>query len=490
MGVKEKDIKEHGGDDPALEQSEEALARAVTEGATLGGEEGGAANGKHLYVESYAHIDFDGDGIAELRKICTLGAAHHIVMNEPVDEACFAIFCPDPEPHTMIGQSWADRLMDMQLIKSSVMRAGLDSLSASIHPRTWYVEGQANLADVLNPAIGAPIRMKQPGMAGEFAHTFTGKEAFPVLAYCDDVVERRTGQNKGAAGLDADALQSSTKAAVAAAVTASQAQQELLVRIFAELTLKPLFRGILKLLVKHQPRRRIVRLRNKWVEVDPRSWNADMDVQINVALGSGLVEEKVMTLAGVAEKQAEILQQLGPNNPIVGLKEYRDTLAQALELRGFKNSARYFKEVDQAQLDQMAKEAAEKPPQETPEMVLAKAQIQIEQMKAESKAKTDMMDAQLKMHMGKQELELKRREMLLEDDRQRDKIAADTVTKLLDIEAKTGVDMSERIEQVSEMRARAIRSPEEIAPRKRRVQVDRDGDGRLVGATVVDEEDM
>jgi hypothetical protein len=242
--------------------------------------------------------------------------------------------------------------------------------------------------------------------------------------------------------------------------------------------------------VKHQPRPRVIRLRNIWVDVDPRSWNANMDVQVNVALGSGLVEEKVATLAEVAAKQAEILQQLGPDNPIVGLKEYRDTLAQALELRGFKNSARYFKEVDQAQLDAMAKEAANKPPPETPEMVIAKAQIQIEQMKAEAKAKTDMMDAQLKMSTTKAELELKRREMLLEDDRARDKIAADAVAKLLDIEAKNpGVDLSQRIQEIEQMRARAVRSPEEIAPRKRRVTVEHDEHGRLAGATVVDEED-
>lgn len=490
MGIDGKDIDEHGGNDSDLTGNEEHIARH--QGDYFDEEnQAGEANDKILYVESYVHLDYDGDGYAELRKICTIGTAHYVVANDPVDTAPFAIYCPDPEPHTLLGQSWADRLMDMQKIKSALLRAGLDSLAASIHPRTWYKEGDANLADVLNTAIGAPIRTKTgPNAVGEFAHHFTGKEAFPVLQYCDDVIERRTGQNKGTQGIDADALQSSTKTAVHAAVTASQAQQEMLARIFAEGTLKRFFQGLLRLVIQHQPRARTVRLRNQWVSIDPRTWDADMDVQCNVALGSGLAEEKIATLEKVAEVQAMILEKMGEENPIVSLKEYRDTLAQIVELRGFKDSARYFRPISLKQLQAMAQAKAQQPPPETPEMVIAKAQIQIEQMKAQAKAETDKMKAQLDMMKAKAELELKRREMLLEDDRQRDKIAADTVTRLLDIEAKNpGVDMSERIKQVEEMRARAIRSPSEIAPRKRRVKVERDGNNRLVGATVVDEED-
>ncbi|MBA3678377.1 MAG: hypothetical protein H0W74_13415 [Sphingosinicella sp.] len=489
MGIPAKELDEHGGDDPSLQANEEVLARTLNE-LTPEDDAAGKANDKILYVEGYVRIDYDGDGIAELRKICTIGSGHHIVENEPTDELNFAIYTPDPEPHTLLGLSQADKLMDMQKVKSMVLRSTLDSLAASIHPRTWYKEGDANLADVLNVAIGAPIRTRSgPNAVGEFAHTFVGREAFAMLQYCDDIVERRTGQNKGAAGLDANALQSSTQAAVAAAVTASQAQQELVVRIFSE-TLKMLFVGIAKLLVKHQPRAKMARLRGKWVNVDPRSWNTNMDAQVTVTLGTGLVEEKIQTLAGVAAKQAELLQQLGPSNPIVGLKEYRDTLAQALALRGFKNTGKYFKEVDQAQLDKMAQEAANKPPPETPEMVIAKAQIQIEQMKAEAKKQTDMMHAQLEMMKAKAELELKRRDMLLEDDRQRDKIATDTIVKLRNIEATTGISQAGAIAQIEDMRARGVRSPEEIAPRKRRVRVERDGQGRLAGATVVDEEDM
>src|SRR5256885_12138904 len=48
---------------------------------------------------------------------------------EPVDERPFALFCPDPEPHVLIGQSIADRTMDAQKSKSNIMRAMLESLA-------------------------------------------------------------------------------------------------------------------------------------------------------------------------------------------------------------------------------------------------------------------------------------------------------------------------------------------------------------------------
>ena len=489
MGISDKDIDEHGGDDPSLQDNEEAIARTVDEIGKGDAPEAGAANDKILYVEGYARIDVDGDGYAELRKVNCIGGAYHVVGTpEPVDLAPFAVFCPDPEPHTWVGLSWADRLMDMQKVKSALLRGGLDSLAASIHPRTAYVEGQVNLADILNTAIGAPIRMKTQGAVQELTHSFTGKEAFPVLQYCDDVVERRTGQSKGAAMMDADALQSSTKSAVTAAVTAAQAQQELLTYIFAE-TLRKVFAGLLKLLVAHQPRARMIRLRGNFVEVDPRTWDATMDVQINVALGAGLVEEKLATLEQIYTAQAAIMAQ-APDNPLVGWVELRNTLAKATELRGWKNSDQFFKQVTQQQLDQAAQAKAQQAPQQSPEMVLAQAQMAIERMKAEAAIARDKAAGERDLLKAKTELELKRREIMLEDDRQRDKQASDAVVALRKIAADSGVPQDDAIAEIQKMRDSAQRGPDEMAPRVKRVKVERDHTGRLVGATVHHEEDI
>ncbi len=155
------------------------------------------ASRKILYIEGYVRVDMDGDGIAELRRVCVGGSAYKILHNERCDLIPFVSFCPDPEPHTFFGLSIADVTMDIQLIKSNILRNMLDSLAQSIHPRTAVVEGQVNLEDVMNTEVGGIIRMRAPGMVQPFSQPFVGQAAFPMLQYMDELRENRTGISKG-----------------------------------------------------------------------------------------------------------------------------------------------------------------------------------------------------------------------------------------------------------------------------------------------------
>lgn len=375
------------------------------------------ASRKIEYIEAYLYVDMDGDGIAELRRVCVGGSAYRILHNEPCDHIPFVDFCPDPEPHTFFGMSIADVVMDIQLIKSNILRNMLDSLAQSIHPRTAVVEGQVNLEDVMNTEVGGIIRMRAPGMVQPFSQPFVGQAAFPMLQYMDELRENRTGISKAAAGLDANALQSSTRAAVAATVTAAQQHIELICRIFAETGMKSLFEKALYLVTTYQDAPRMVRLRNQFVPIDPRVWDASMDVLVNVALGTGTNEEKLAFLAQVAQKQEMLIQQGGvQNNPLVDLGQYRNTLAQMLALAGFKDPNMFFK--DPATQPPPPPPA---PPPPSPEEILAQVQAQSIQADIQKKAA---------------ELELEREEMLRKDDRERDKIDADIMLKAAEIEAK------------------------------------------------------
>jgi hypothetical protein len=375
------------------------------------------ASRKIEYIEAYLYVDMDGDGIAELRRVCVGGSAYRILHNEPCDHIPFVDFCPDPEPHTFFGMSIADVVMDIQLIKSNILRNMLDSLAQSIHPRTAVVEGQVNLEDVMNTEVGGIIRMRAPGMVQPFSQPFVGQAAFPMLQYMDELRENRTGISKAAAGLDANALQSSTRAAVAATVTAAQQHIELICRIFAETGMKSLFEKALYLVTTYQDAPRMVRLRNQFVPIDPRVWDANMDVLVNVALGTGTNEEKLAFLAQVAQKQEMLIQQGGvQNNPLVDLAQYRNTLAQMLALAGFKDPNMFFK--DPAT---QPPPPPPPPPPPSPEEILAQVQAQSIQADIQKKAA---------------ELELEREEMLRKDDRERDKIDADIMLKAAEIEAK------------------------------------------------------
>ena len=379
---------------------------------------------KVLYVENYIKVDYDGDGIAELRKVCTAGDGNTILANEPCAMVPFAVFCPDPEAHDFFGMSIADTVMDIQRIKSVVMRNTLDSLSMSIHPRIAVTEGMVNLEDVMNTEVGAIIRQRSAGQVQPLTMPFVGQQAFPVLQYMDEIKEARTGISKASAGLDAGALQSSTAAAVQATVSAAQQHIELIARIFAETGMKQLYKIVLHLITTHQDRARMVRLTNEFVPIDPRVWNANMDVTINVGLGRGSDSERMMMMRQLADMQKEAIMQMGPVNPLTDMNKLANTLKSMTELAGFKDASQFWSDPAQFQA----------PPQEDkPDINEQLIAVQIQQIQADIQKKAA-------------ELQLGREKMIMEDDRKRDELDAELFVKAEEMKAKYGTQLN--VEQI------------------------------------------
>jgi hypothetical protein len=421
MGYDQDEIEENMSSTD-LDSNDEYLARQPLS-TTFGTND--AANPmmrRVLYIEAYSRVDYDGDGIAELRKVCCMGGGYKVVRNLPASYIPFADFPCDPEPHTspLEAMSIFDITRDLQEIKSEILRNTLDSLAQSIHPRTAVVEGQVNIDDVLNNETGAIIRMRAPGMVQPLTTPFVGQAAFPMMEYMDQIKEDRTGMSKAAMGLNADALQSSTKAAVNATINASQGRIELTARILAE-GMKKLFKGILFLATTHQDKARMVRMRNEWVQIDPRFWDVSMDANINIALGNGDTNEKLQALMMIMSKQEQILQQLGPTNPLVTPQQFSNTLRKIVELSGFKDSTSFFQNIPA--------DYVPPPPQQKPSPEEVLAQVQAESIKADIQKKAA-------------ELELKRQQMIMDDDLNRDKMAQDLYLKKYEIELKYNSQIS------------------------------------------------
>jgi hypothetical protein len=421
IGYDEDEVMEYIGSSD-LADNEEMLARHALNNQQFTDQSANPMEQRVLYCEVYVRVDFDGDGIPELRKICTMGPSYEVKRNLPSAYIPFVAFPCDPEPHTspLEAGSIFDITHDIQEIKSEILRNTLDSLAQSIHPRTAIVEGQVNIDDVLNNETGAVIRMRAPNMVQTFAQPFVGQAAFPMLDYVDSIKEDRTGMSKAAMGLNADALQSSTRAAVNATISASQGRIELTSRLLAE-GMKTLFKKILFLTVTHQDKARMIRLRNEWVQIDPRSWDTSMDVTVNIGLGNGDTNEKLAALTTIAAKQQEALTQLGVTNPLVTPQQYARTLRKIVELSGFKDASMYFNDIP----DDWKPEPQQ--PKATPEEVLAKVQAESIQADIQKKAA---------------ELELKRQQMMLDDDFRRDQMNQDRLLKQYELELKYNTQIS------------------------------------------------
>ena len=419
MGYDKEEMEQYAGSGNLIDAEtfeEEEARNPYSDGIFDARNDAGQKN--VLYVEHYLFYDLDGDGIDERIRVCTVGNGLNIVNTAQWDDLPITLFCPDPEPHTSIGSCPADYLKPIQAAKSQIMRDTLDSLGHAIFPRMGVVEGQVNIDDVLNTDIGQPIRMRSPGMVQPFAVPFVGKEAFPVLSYLDEAKENRTGVSKASAGLNADALQSSSASAVAATMSGAQGRVELICRHFAD-GMKDLFKLVNSLVVKHQDQPDMVRLNNEFVPIDPRYWDADKDLIVNVAISKSSDAEKQAVLLQVAQKQEQILQQLGVNNPLVSLQQYSNTLSKLIEQAGFKDTKSF--------INSEVPPIPPQPQQPTPQDMLAQAEME----KAKVSAQKAMIDS-----------ETDRMKIIMDDDRNRDEAEANIRLKAAELNAKYGAQIN------------------------------------------------
>ena len=377
------------------------------------------ANRLVQYVESYVRVDADGDGVPELRRICTIGNAHEILLNEPADSHPFVLIRKDPRPHTWGGMSLYDELADVQRIKSAVMRNMLDSLSLSTRPRISYLESAVDWEDLANDEVGALIPMRQAGAIQMLEMPFVGAAAFPLLQYLDEIKEQRTGISRASQGLDAEHLQSTTAVAVSATQKAAQARLELIARNIAESGFKPLYKRMLGLILQFMDQPTIMRLRGEFVPVDPASFS-DYDVLITLPLGRGSEEERRQALMGLLAKQEMLIQQYGMMNPIVGPEQYYQTLQRLFADQGLGAEAgsylrppQQMQALLQQQMQQVMAQQNEEP-QPSPEEMLAQAEIQRKQIEVAQRAE----------------------EMKREDDRKRDEMEAELFIKLKELSFK------------------------------------------------------
>ncbi len=197
--------------------------------------------------ECYIKVDYNNDGIAELRRV--VYASNEVLEDMECDYIPFHSLCPIPIPHKFYGQSLADRALDLQLIKSTVLRQMLDNLYLTNNYRVGAVEGQVNLDDLLTSTAGGVVRMKNPNAIVPLTVQPTTSGSFPMLEYLDGVQARRTGVSDSQNGIDPNILQNVTAAAVSAMSQSSAGKLELIARIFAETGVKSLFKGILHLLL-------------------------------------------------------------------------------------------------------------------------------------------------------------------------------------------------------------------------------------------------
>ena len=397
---------------------------------------------KVAVTEAYMKMDAEGVGVPQLYRFVLAGAGYKMLSYDTADEVPFAVFEVDPEPHAFFGRSLVQLVQDDQDAATAMLRGVLDNVSLTNNPGLEVVDGQVSIDDLLNNEIGRIVRVKTPGAIREQVVPFTAGSTLPALQYFDMLVDNKTGVSKAAQGLDPDVLQSATATAVAATIEGAAGQSEVMARNLAEGGMRQLFRLIASAIIKNSDKEEIIRLNNQFVAVDPRVWNsADMDIVVNVGLGTGRENEKSAVLRETIQMQMSIWQQYGPNNGMVTMTNIRNTLGDMLSAVGLKNSDRYYQPVtpesEQQLIAQKQQEAmmAQQQQQQggAPASDPNQAFLMAEQMKAQGKAQVDMAKLQLDAQKASADQQFKMHELAMKDDLKRDEMVQDLAVEVAKI---------------------------------------------------------
>lgn len=389
------------------------------------------------YYELFVRYDMDGDGIAELRHMCFAGGLgeKNLIRDDECDEVQFCDVKVMARPHQWEGISIADDIMDIQRTKTVLLRQTLDNLYWQNNPQGVFQSGAVEDEEPLyNPEFGKPIRVRQ-GVDARAAVSFlqvpfVAAQSFSMLEYLDGEAQDRTGISDASAGLAPDALQNMTAKASAMIEQAGIGQTEMMVSTAAE-GLRRFYRGLLRLIIRHQDVPRMVRLRDRWVEFDPRQWNAEMDCAVNTGLGAGTRERDMVVMQQVMGLQEKLLAGFGPDNPFVKPENVYAALSKLVEAAGLKTANVYFTEPNPeeiaAKLDAMRN-------QPNPEAIKAQAAAQSEQAKLQAQMQIEQMKAQiaLQVERGKAETQANKELAQLQADLETAKMDRETQIMLAD----------------------------------------------------------
>lgn len=403
--------------------------------------------------ECYVKADVDGDGVAETVRAYYAGdSSTGELLDWEVweDDVPFSDIPCEPVPHRWDARSVADDTSDIQRVKTVITRQFLDNTYWANNPMTAAEEGSVTNPETLrSPKFGSTVWYKKGTLPPTpLPVPYIGDKALLALQHFDQVREMRTGVSRSTMALDPEALTNQTATAANNTKDAAYSQIELIARNMAELGWKRVFKQILKLIVKHQDRPRTIRLRDTWVEMDPRSWNANMDATINIGLGTGSRDRDMAMLNQILNVQIAMTDRLAQGGfsqqALEMVPKINMTATKLAESAGIKNPDQFYLDIKPEMLQQMQQEAANRPdPEMQKEEIKAKTQLGLAQQQAQLDQQADERKAQIEAVQMQADIEAQNQKTNAEMAQAQQKFEFDKEMALLEFQLQRELKMAE-----------------------------------------------
>ena len=356
--------------------------------------------GKKIWItESYLHVDWDNDGVAELRKITKVGNV--ILGNEEVDDHPFSLITPIKIPHKLFGMSLADITMDLQVTKSALLRGILDNMYNLNHGRFEALDGNVNYDDLLTSRPGGVIRVKQMGAIRRLDTPSLPNGGFEMLDVVDKMRDGRTGISKFRTGLDTDFLNNAKAGPVDNQMEAANARLRLYARNFKETGVKDTFTKMYQTMVRHQQHEDVVKLRGKWTPIDPSAWAGECNVTVQTGLGHGDKGKRVQEMSMIGQ-QFGMMRQDPELKEMVTRDNVYHTFSEGLKAMDYKNVGDFITDPKKLQPYKPQPDPKEKAEQMKAQLEMKKIELETQKMQADGQLQQQKL--QMEQQRGQMEV--------------------------------------------------------------------------------------
>jgi hypothetical protein len=407
MGLAAAEVDELGSDrDLSLEEAQRNDSAGLGEPER---DQVGDSERPLWLVVAYVRADEDGDGVSELLRVVYAhagGAAGRILERvEWEGPASLVLASPILMSHTIVGRSLFDQTQDLQQIGSVLMRGLLDNLYLGNRPRP-VVSDQVNLDSFIDWVPGSPIRLKPGARPGDNHVAWLQvpsivPSALNALEFLATVRENRTGIVRNNQGLDADSL-NKTASGMGMLMSAAQQRQELIARVLAETAIKRLYRLVYRAIKRAASGAGPVKYWSgkAFAACDPSQWPDEMELTVNVGLGTGSKDQALQHLAVIGSLQEKLLALQGgrADGPFVTPENIANATQKVTETLGFKTPGLFFQPA-QAVAAAVAQPHEATPAAPDPNAVAAIAQIEIAKQAAAA-------DAEIKRRKAEADIEI------------------------------------------------------------------------------------
>jgi len=343
-------------------------------------------------------------------------------------------------PFKFFGRSLADLIMDLQKIRSVLLRAMMDNLFLANNPKTEVVEGQVNLDDLLTNRPGGVVRVRSPGQMREVETKGFPPMAMAMMEFLEGVKENRTGSTRYNQGQDASSM-NHTMGGLSQIMTAAAARVEMIGRIFGLTGMKELGENLYNTMRDSPMKPFWTQLDDgEWTHIDPNDFNEDLQCEVVVGLGVNAAADRVEHMKMILELQGQ-LHDRGYGGYLVKPEHVHNAATEFVDAIGFEMPNEFF-----------AKPDGPAPPKETP------FQVQVQQLKAEVDAE------KLKVQNIATEADIEKEKGLIEHRASELAQEYDLETKRMELDAATRIRVAE-IQAEATLQAARDR-PQPAAPKK------------------------